>query len=114
MGVPAPSVYNKPELIFEWKSIIANNNVCWNLEDENELEKLRSKTIELYETEVGRQAEGQARGTVSVLKGKTKEEVKQYLDADTYESLSKIFNGKSTNDNNDDNSNDQEGQIQSV
>ena len=24
-GVPAPSIYNKPELIFEWKAIITNN-----------------------------------------------------------------------------------------
>ena len=119
-GVPAPSVYNKPQLIFEWTSIIANNtnagtNVCWDEEDENELERLRSETIELYETEVERQVEGQARGTVSVLKGETKEEVKQYLTPDTYKFFSEFFNEKSTdNSNNDDNSNDQEGKMQSV
>ena len=80
-------------------SIIANNtnagtNVCWDEEDEKELERLRSEPIELYETEVGRQVEGQARGTVLVLKGKTKEEVKQYLTPDTYEFFSEFFNEK--------------------
>ena len=107
-GVPPPSVYNKPQSIFDWKKQTSNNTSVDNklsrdLEDKIQLEKCRCNNIEMHETEVGGQVYGICKGAVLALKGKIEAEVAQYLSPETFKYMSDLFSNTSSDDNNNNN-----------
>lgn len=102
-GVAAPSALKKNALVREWKRSKDNeasaNVIEWTAADEILLEESKNETVELYETEVGRQVDGLCVGAVSALQGKTEDEIRKYQSSDTFESLRKLFSKNNSTGN---------------
>lgn len=82
-------------MVSQWKSSKNIETTAYVIEltvaDEILLEESENETVEIHDTEVGRQSDGLCQGAVSALQDRTEDKVRKYSSSDTLESLRKFF-----------------------